>query len=213
MSKRFPVPILLAPALLLAGCTGTFNPGLESVHQPVVNRTDYVFDVPTQGGTMTESDAERLAGWMESMRLGYGDRVAIDDGGMNGRMREQIAAMASHYGLIVADNVPVTAGQLPPGTVRVVVTRTAAAVPNCPDNSRIIVPDYSQSTTSNFGCAINSNLAAMVADPADLVRGQPGSGTADPATATKAVSTFRRAQPTGAGGTQIKSESTGGSSK
>ena len=30
----------LLPALLLAGCMGTENRGLESVHQPVVSRSD-----------------------------------------------------------------------------------------------------------------------------------------------------------------------------
>ena len=29
---------------------------------------------------------------------------------------------------------------------------------------------------SNFGCAVNGNLAAMVANPSDLVHGREGSG-------------------------------------
>jgi len=50
----------------------------------------------------------------------------------------------------------------------------------------------------------------MIADPLDLVRGQTGDGTADPITAGRAVGTYRKAAPTGGGGTTVKSESTGG---
>ena len=45
MTKR---PMLLAcliPALALAGCAGTQNAGVESIHQPVVTRTDHVLDL------------------------------------------------------------------------------------------------------------------------------------------------------------------------
>ena len=69
----------LAPALLLGACGGTVNRGLESVHQPVVSRSDYTLDVATSGNRLAPGEAQRLAGWMASMRLGYGARVAIDD--------------------------------------------------------------------------------------------------------------------------------------
>jgi pilus assembly protein CpaD len=50
----------------------------------------------------------------------------------------------------------------------------------------------------------------MIANPADLVRGQPGAETVDTAAASKAIDVFRRAAPSGGGGTVLKSESTGG---
>lgn len=210
MFKRIALPALLAPALLLGGC-GTYNGGVDSVYQPVVQRTDYVFDLASSGSGLAPGEAERLAGWLGSMRLGYGDKVAIDDGGDGGTGRSQIAAEAGRYGLLLTDRAPVTVGRVGAGTVRVVVTRTTASVPNCPDYSRQYQPDFAASTTSNFGCATNSNLAAMVADPNDLVRGQPGSGVSDPASAARAVKVYRDATPTGAGG--LKAESVGGGTK
>jgi len=201
------LPLLLAPALLLGGC-GTYNGGVDSVYQPVVERTDYVLDVQTSGYGLAPGEPQRLAGWLDAMRLGYGDRIAID--GDDGSAREEVAAQANRYGLVLSDRAPVTMGNIAPGTIRVVVTRTSASVPNCPDYSRTYQPDYQASTTSNFGCAANSNLAAMVANPTDLVRGQPGSDTTDPATATKAIKALRQATPTGSGGTAVKTESTGG---
>lgn len=202
-------PLLLAPALLLSAC-GTYNGGVDSVYQPVVQRNDYVLDLATAGYTLAPGESRRLAGWMQSLRLGYGDRVSIDDGGDGATARDQVAAEAGRYGVLLSDKAPATVGQIAPGTVRVIVTRMTASVPGCPDYSRIYQPDLSSSTSSNFGCAVNGNMAAMVADPADLVRGAPGSPTSDTATATKAVKALRDATPSGAGGTALKSESVGG---
>lgn len=210
MFKRVALPLLLAPALLLGGC-GTYNGGVDSVYQPVVSRTDYTLDLQTSGYGLAPGEPQRLAGWLQAMRLTYGDHVGVDDGGDGSTGREQIAAEASRYGMILSDRAPVTTGQIAPGTVRVVVTRMSAQVPNCPDYSRVYQPDYSASTTSNFGCATNRNLAAMVANPGDLVRGQPGAETIDTESSSKAIRTMRSATPTGAGG--LKSESTGGGTK
>ena len=204
-------PLLLAPALLLSAC-GTYNGGVESIHQPVVERNDYVLDLQTAGYALAPGEAQRLAGWMDAMGLRYGDRVAVDDAG-NAEVRDEIAAQAGRYGLMLSDRAPVTVGQIAPGTVRVVVTRMNAAVHGCPDNSRNGDFEFAGSTSSNYGCATNANLAAMIADPADLVRGAPGSPTTDTNTAGKAVNALRGAAPSGGGGTVLKSDSTGGGNK
>lgn len=198
----------LAPLLLLGACGGTVNRGLESVHQPVVSRADYTIDVATSGNRLAPGEAQRLAGWMASMRLGYGDHVAIDDPSRSGTgIREDVSREVSRYGLLVSDETPLTDVPVSPGMVRVVVSRTTATVPGCPDFSRSDKPEFESNTSSNHGCAINSDLAAMTANPADLVLGQIGSGVNDPNTSGKAVSTYRAAQTTGAGG--LKSESAG----
>lgn len=189
---------LTAPALLLAGC-GTSNPGLEPVHQPVVQRSDYAFDVATGGGGLAAGEAERLAGWMSSLRLGYGDRVSIDGTqGYDSEVRDDIAAQAARFGLLVSDDAPVGDAPVAPGTARVVVSRMTATVPSCPDYSRVSGADLFANTNSNYGCANNANLAAMVANPADLVRGQTGAPSSDPLVASKAIDAFRKAPTTGA---------------
>lgn len=191
------ITIALAPAVLLSACGGTQNRGLESVHQPVVARTDYVYDVTTNGNTLAPEEAHRLDGWMQSLRLGYGDHVAIDDPSSYGRsgVRDDIQALAARYGLLVSDTVPVTNGVVTPGTVRVVVSRVRATVPGCPDYSRTSQPEFNSNTSSNQGCAVNSNLAAMVANPLDLVRGQPGANVSDPVQSSKAIDAYRKAAP------------------
>jgi pilus assembly protein CpaD len=201
----------LVPALLLGAC-GTKERGLESIHQPVVSRTDYALDVATNGNGLAPGEERRLAGWMASMNLGYGDRVAIDDPNPYGSgVRDDVAREVSRFGLLVADETPLTDGAVAPGMIRVVVSRTKATVPGCPDFSHTrSSSEFEGATGSNHGCAINSNLAAMVANPADLVRGQVAGGVIDAATSDRAINTYRKATPTGNGGTSVKAESSGG---
>ncbi|MFD1786272.1 CpaD family pilus assembly protein [Sphingomonas floccifaciens] len=208
MSGTFRTLLVASAAIALAGC-GTRNTGVESIHQPVVSRADYAFDIAASNGGLSREEVDRLAGWMASLRPGYGDRISVDaNTGADGAVRETVAALAARYGLLVAEDAPYTAGQIAPGTARVIVSRMRASVPGCPDHSRVSGIEYESNTNSNYGCAVNSNLAAMTARPEDLVRGQPGAPSSDPAAAFKAIDTYRKAPPTGAGG--LKAESTGG---
>lgn len=207
MFKRLSILALAAPAILLQGCTGTVNRGLESVHQPVVTHTNYAFDLSTDGYGLSRGEHNRLVGWLQSLRVGYGDRVAVDDpSGGNAGARAEIAAVVADYGLFLSEAAPITSGALPNGSVRVVVTRSVASVPGCQDYSRLGNHEFIGSSSSAYGCAVNSNLASMVARPDDLVRGQPGAEIADTAVSGKAIQTLRKAPNTGAQG--LKSEGT-----
>lgn len=189
---RYTIALTLLPTTLLAACGGTQNLGLESVHQPIVSRADYAFDVSAGPDGLAPGEADRLAGWLGTLQSGYGDRLAIDDGGARDpRIRADVAAVAAESGLLLADSAPVTPGAVTPGTVRVVLTRTSASVPGCPDKSRVYQPNFDAHTSSDFGCGVNSNLAAMVAQPEDLVRGQRGGMNVDPITATKPIAALR----------------------
>ncbi len=192
-------PALLALSLTLGACGGTTNPGLESVHQPVVNRLDYALDLNTgSSGGLTEGESQRLAAWFDTLRVGYGDRISVDDPSPYGSAasRDAVASVAARYGLLLNESAPITTGTVQGGMIRVVVSRMSASVRRCPDWSRASQPDYEASTTSNFGCATNANLAAMVANPEDLIRGQTGS--TDQRVSSKAIKTFRDKEPTGA---------------
>jgi pilus assembly protein CpaD len=58
-----------------------------------------------------------------------------------------------------------------------------------------VVPDVN--TSSNFGCATNSNLAAMIANPEDLIVGQDTSGADSASTAGRAIRVYRSRTPSG----------------
>ncbi len=208
--------LALGTTLAIAGCTGTPNRGIESVHQPVVSRASYAFDVAAGPTGLAPGERARLAGWLEAMRLRYGDEIGVDDGGTgDDGVRADVAAEAARVGLLLADSVPPTPGALAPGTARIVVSRMTASVPGCPDTSRTYQPNFGAHTSSDFGCATNSNLAAMIARPGDLVLGRSNPDTTDTMINTKAVGALRRAAPSGNGG-QVNAaagSASGGSSK
>ncbi|HOB12802.1 MAG TPA: CpaD family pilus assembly protein [Novosphingobium sp.] len=196
--------------LVLGGCGGMpSNRSLESIHQPVVARTNYTLDIVAGPGGVSIPEQRRLAGWFEAMDLRYGDRITIDDPLKSGATHAAIQGVAGRYGMIVGDEAPVTPGYVNPGTVRVVVTRSTAAVPGCPDWSAKSSANLGNATSSNYGCANNANLAAMVADPEHLLKGATGKGSTTVMSGTKAIDSYREAPPTGEKGLSNQSTQTG----
>ena len=195
--------ILIALASSLAACNTPDLPdkGVASVNVPVVTSADYVFDAAAPDGTLAPGESERLNGWFQGLGLGYGDTIYVD-GAYSDAVRAQVASVAGHYGMMVSDGAPVTTGAVQPGMVRVVVSRRRAEVPYCPNWSLPSQPNYDNRSMSNFGCAMNSNIAAMVANPEDLIHGREGAGTNDVDTAARAVLIYRTTPPTGTKGLQ-----------
>lgn len=197
--------------LSLSGCGGMpTNRSLNSLKQPVVDRTNYTLDVQSGGGGLSIPEQQRLAGWFEAMDLRYGDRVSIEDPMTSGAARDDIAALASRHGILVSDGAPVTTGFIEPGRVRVVITRSSATVPGCPDWSAKSDMNYTNATSPGYGCATNGNLAAMVANPEDLINGQAGTGETVVMSSTKAIDTYREQAPTGTKGLKSSSSDSGG---
>ncbi len=187
----------------LASCGGMpTNNTVYSIKQPIVERENFTLDVATSSGGLTVSEQARLNDWFEAMDLRYGDRVAVEDPGSNPAVANAISDLAARYGMIISEVAPTTAGILPPGQARVVITRSSAEVPGCPDWSATSDMNYTNATSPNFGCANNSNLAAMVADPEDLLQGKTATSETTAATATKAIEAYRKAPPTGVRGLQ-----------
>lgn len=197
------IAVLLASAV--AACAtpggGPANRGLSSVNEPVLSQATFTVDLSAPGGALAPEEVARLDGWFQGLNLGYGDSIFVD-GAYAEPARAQVAEVAGRYGLMVLPAAPVTAGVVPPNTVRVVVARTRAEVPGCPNWSVESQPNMQNRTAPNFGCAVNSNLAAMVANPQDLFHGREGTGLGNAATAVKAVEYYRQADPTGKKGLQ-----------
>lgn len=193
--------IALSLGLALSACGDTpNNRSLYSVKQPVVERHNYTLDLASQASGLPVAEQQRLAAWFETMDLRYGDRVAIDGALVGDPVREDVAAMAARHGLLLSDGAPVTAGFVEPGTVRIVVTRSRAHVPGCPDWSDRMASNLDNRTSDDYGCAVNSNLAAMIADPEHLLKGAEGTGETVVMSSTKAIETYRAQEPTGKGG-------------
>jgi pilus assembly protein CpaD len=197
------VLIIALSSAALAACSTADLPrqGLSAVNVPVVSTTNFVFDAAAPGGALAPGEAARLDSWFRTLDVRYGDTVFVDgfDGGL---ARAQVAEVAGNYGLLVTPGAPVTVGQVVPETVRVVVSRNVASVPNCPNWSGVSQPNLQNQSPTNFGCSVNSALAAQIANPQDLIHGQEGNGVSDARTASRGVNLYRTTPPSGTKGLQ-----------
>lgn len=184
--------------------------GVESAHQPVVERTDFVFDLQADGsGALSSYDQQRLTTWFNVLRLGYGDHVTM--AGLSSSplaLRDDINDVVGRYGLLVEGDAPVTAGEAPVGGLRIVVSRSVASVPGCPTWRDKSEANFHGGLSDNYGCASAQNLAAMIADPRDLIEGRTSGFDVTNGVSSKAIKTYRDKEPTGAGG--LQAESAGG---
>lgn len=194
-----------AIALPLAACGGesTYNRSVESVHQPVVSYSTFTYDVRSDDGlSLSPTERTRMAGWLDSLNIAYGDSVAIADSGqsVSQALQRDIANVLGQRGLLIGHDASGAAGTPMNGSVRLIVRRSSASVPGCPDWSRNQETSMSGGTSSNFGCGVNGNLAAMIANPEDLVRGQTTDSDLRTTTSNRAIQAYREQAPTGAGG-------------
>lgn len=203
--------LALSLGLGLSACMGgtmSDNRSVESVNQPVVSHESFTLDINAGPGGLTIPEQARVAGWFDALDLRYGDRIAIDDPLKNPSTRDDIAALTGRHGLLLSTTAPVTPGYVNAGTVRVIVTRSSATVPNCPNWKGKTDKTWNNQTSRNYGCATNGNLAAMVADPEHLLKGADDTGDTSIVRSNRAIEAFRNQALTGTGA--LKSSGTGG---
>lgn len=210
MTKKLALLLLAsATAACSTGYPSDATRGLAPVNVPVVERQNFAYDVPVSSGGLSPAAESALDGWFASLGLSYGDRVYVD--GPNAPAAfDGVSRIAGRYGMMVSPGSPVTQGSIEPGSARVVVTRAHASVPGCPHWEGESHGNPANETMPNFGCAVNGNLAAMIANPEDLVYGREGSATVDARTSARAVRSYRDAKPSGVDGLMDISTSKGG---
>jgi pilus assembly protein CpaD len=190
MGKKL-IALLLASAV--AACATpqpTADKGLTSVNEPVMSRATFSLDLAAPDGSLAPDELARLDGWFRGLNLGYGDSIFVDGAFADGA-RSQVAAIAGRYGMMLLPTAPVTAGTIQPGMVRVLVVRSRAEVAGCPNWTTPSQPNFENRTMPNYGCAVNSNLAAMVANPEDLFHGREGPASVDGTAGAKAIRMYR----------------------
>lgn len=122
-----------------------------------------------------------LGGMLASGAIGPGDKIRIERGaGALAEARARaLASVLSREGLNPVVSAPGGGGE---GELRLVVEHAVASVPGCPNWSKPPADDFANTMHSNYGCAAALDLAAMIADPRDLVEGRRmGPQVGDPA--------------------------------
>jgi pilus assembly protein CpaD len=168
-------------SLLLAGsCAAPFNDGSNQVTDPTVNHPISVepsyhsIKLPfsaTDAGLMPEDAAHFSVFVAEYLNSGNGAISITAPAGGNaaiGYFGERLASLG-----VPRDRILVGTKQTSDGDNRVEIGYVGykAHVENCDDPwSKDWADTADNQPTANFGCAVQRNIAAMVADPRDLVQ-------------------------------------------
>lgn len=187
---------VLGAALALSACDG--NRGLSSVKTPVVSTQALTRDITfLPDGSIAPQEAASLQAFLTSMNIGMGDRLMLDDPNPDtAARRAAVASIVLHSGGQLSDAAPPSPTAMPHGTARLWIVRAQASAPACPDWSSNPSANMTGASHSNYGCATNSNFAAMIANPNDLVAGQPYAGP-NAADISKSHDHWQRRVPTG----------------
>src|SRR3546814_15865246 len=96
-----------------AAC-GPFNRSFDPVKTPIVTSSQLSHDVPVYSGGLGSAGAKALDDWFASIRLGYSDRVTIDDPDALGssERRAALAEVVGRYGLLLDETAPSTSGSV-----------------------------------------------------------------------------------------------------
>jgi pilus assembly protein CpaD len=116
---------------------------------------------------LTAAQIGGLDNFLGTNGIRTGDAVTVAAPAGASERRAVVLAALSQYRIAAISE---TDAKLPAGVVHVHVDHTVVTVPDCPDWSKPETDEPDNRTSSNLGCATEANLAAMVANPTDLVK-------------------------------------------
>lgn len=194
MKKALP---LLAAGMILAGCV-TDDLAMDDTYVPLTPSERYPIEyakgpmtlqVATNHGTLQPAQVNVVAGFARQSMAGGATPVTIRrpaGGGASKRVAQEIAGLLLQQG-VPREMIKMTTYPAPASApVQLAYLKSYAHTKPC-GTWDVNVADTAQNhTMTNHGCAVQANIAAMIADPEDIVTPNPVSPT--PATAsTKAI--------------------------
>ena len=170
----------------------------SSPKQLEVDRAEYRHSIyfPTDRSTIPPSERDRLLSFLETVRPRGRDSIRLEGHAderaselynleLAASRAERVEALLREVGLADLSITAVAFGEAVPAVpssgpaawrlnrrVELILERYLVTLPACPDWSRQSGTDFSNLPHSNFGCATQTNLGLMVAEPRDLVRGR-----------------------------------------
>lgn len=191
--------LMAITSALLSACA---NPNtFETVRAPVEpvvsqSQTSVGIAFDYDSATLDVNARQQIDDFVMKFDVGYHDEVMIDlQQGANALTRERVErveAYLKHLGL--NPNIQIVAQNIGLQKIKVRLNQYSIAVPNCPDWSDSPSNTFNNQVHANFGCATASNLALMVGNPRDLVRGQDLS-PADGTVLSNALTNYRTPRP------------------
>jgi len=186
ISRSFQKALLVAFALGLSACGG-FNGAdqaqydVSRVH-PISVLSDVAtlnIDIPPGQPGLTAADRVAVAGFAGDYRArGHGPlTISTPSGSPNAGsatavladVRDALAERGVSGDALAYTPYSASAGDRSAPLI-LSFKRYVAQASNCGDWSKSLTADYANVPPLNFGCATQNNLAAMIADPADLLK-------------------------------------------
>lgn len=211
--RREPMPgfkavLAAASVALVAGCAGprdsitvgSIPDDYRTNHPIMVSEKDQVLDLPVGTGNFRMTEVHRVA---VDGYIAHYDRAAaatvsimVPAGAVNSAAANAVARdVAQHLyrkgvpsGRIVT--VPYSAGTGEPAPIRLIYGRLKAHTGPCGRWPGDILDTTENKHYANFGCASQNNLAAQIANPADLL-GPRAPGEIDTENRTDAIQQYR----------------------
>jgi pilus assembly protein CpaD len=123
------------------------------------------------------AETAALNDFLAGSGIAPGDPITIErsapsghpPGGLDEKRIQRLTAALARQGV---KPVVASTSDLPAGDIRLTVEHYVASAPNCPNWSKAPGNDFGNTLHSDYGCATATNLAAMIADPRDLVEGR-----------------------------------------
>lgn len=140
-------------------------------------------------------------------RVGYGDVLSLDlgDVGDPDEMVNQWYAVYEYlktHGIHLQPEAPITGAAPASGSGILIVERYIVSIPVCEQYADGPDPNWANATSPWYGCTTTALLGLMIADPADLIDGNP-EAPPDAEKMAKAIrELYRRSRFARSGGTQ-----------
>jgi pilus assembly protein CpaD len=151
-------------------------------------------------GGMTGDDAVKFDAFLTDYRTHGNGSLGIDvPNGTDSREAITFFAERAAASGISRDKILVSTHDVANGDARVDVSYIAykATADSCSDWSEDLSFTMENQTSKNFGCAVQHNVAAMVADPRDLL-GPREAGSVDTARRQTVIDLYEKGQPSAA---------------
>jgi pilus assembly protein CpaD len=213
MQSKTPLALLLTLSLAACATPRMVKQGQSvateaDLHQITVTQTGARLEVPVAGasGAINAEAVTQLNAIGANYRaLGHGPLMVSTPTGSGDADSAARVAQAVRMQLVdggvsfaaIAGGTYDAAGRASAPVV-LTFTRFAAEAPNCrPLWKANLGNSFDNGVTENFGCAVNANLAAMIADPADL-NGPRAEDPRDAARRDVVLGKYREGDPSGA---------------
>jgi pilus assembly protein CpaD len=182
--------VIMSAVLTLGGCVASDKYTLREPHQATASQVQYRHNVRFDNTGFASNEMRRLESFLAQINLRRSDSIFLVAGSGRRSVNRKslkirgvdVRAQRSDFGL----SVPVH------DAVNIVVRRYVVTLPGCPDWSGKLT-SYTNTPSSNWGCATAINLGLMIAEPSDLVRGRD-LGVADGEALAGAIERYRKGE-------------------